>query len=301
MKTVVILNPHAGPTRNEQAGDWIRQLEELFHKHGVQAVIHSIDAARIAETVQAALTEKVDAVIAGGGDGTINSVAATLTDTKTPLGVLPLGTFNHFAKDLGIPLSLEEAVQTIAQGVTRDIDVGEVNGHIFLNNSSMGAYPQAVKERDQQRRQLGRRKTAAMVIAILRVLRVRPLFRVRLTLDGESFYCRTPFVFVGNNEYGGNFMTESKRACLDGGKLCVCTANCTGFFCLVRLVFATLRNRLDRSKDFDSKTAREVRIDPHDKVVRVACDGEVFKLETPLHYRVRPGALRVIVPAESRK
>ena len=92
-------------------------------------------------------------VVGGGGDGTIAAVAAALVGTDTPLGVLPMGTLNHFAKDLGIPLELEKAVQTLFTGKVAQVDVGEVNGRIFLNNSSLGFYPRIVQEREREQRQ----------------------------------------------------------------------------------------------------------------------------------------------------
>ena len=76
-----------------------------------------------------------DAVVAAGGDGTISTVAAGLVDTQVPLGVIPLGTFNHFARDIGVTPTLEQAVQIIAAGHVRRIDVGEVNSHVFINNA----------------------------------------------------------------------------------------------------------------------------------------------------------------------
>src|SRR5476649_731552 len=105
-----------------------------------------------------ALARGVDAVVAGGGDGTINAVASVLAGSSVALGVLPLGTLNHFAKDLNIPLDLDQAIATIARGTTAQVDVGDVNGRIFVNNSSLGLYPHIVRARDQQQRRLGRGK-----------------------------------------------------------------------------------------------------------------------------------------------
>src|SRR6185503_10902419 len=110
------------------------------------------------------------AVVAGGGDGTLNTIAAALAGSGKPLGVLPLGTHNHFAKDIAVPLDLDAAVEALARGVargeSRDVDVGEVNGRLFLNFSGVGLHPQVVKHRDVQRALLGRKKFFAMFVAL---------------------------------------------------------------------------------------------------------------------------------------
>jgi diacylglycerol kinase family enzyme len=267
----------------------------MFEGQGVAADIRAVPHDQLGPVIRAALDGSVDAVVAGGGDGTVNAVAAHLIGTGFPLGILPLGTFNHFAKDLGIPAELEAAMKIIARGFTRAVDVGEVNGQIFLNNSSIGAYPQALKERDLERRLRGRPKPVAMLIALLRVFRLRPLHRIRVTHGAQSYVTRTPFLFVGNNEYE-NLLKESKRPRLDGGVLCVFTAKSTGIRCLVRLLWASMLNRLANSRDFEYRSVSEVKIDPHQRTVNVARDGEVTLMDSPLHYRVKSEALRVLVP-----
>jgi len=298
MKVVVILNPQAGTPAGNPDG-CVEALKEVFERNGVQAVIHNVDSAHVPDVVAQARTEGADAVIVGGGDGTIGSVAAALAGTGIPMGVLPLGTFNHFSKDMGIPLELEDAIRIIATGATRDVDVGEVNGHIFLNNSSIGAYPAALMDRDRQRLKTGRRKLTAMVIAVFRVFRRRPLLTVGLTIDGETTVRRTPFVFIGNNAYHPKITSGSLRERMDGGELCVITARSTGLRCLLRMFWAALMRNADRSHNFEYRAAREVTIDLRRKTVRAARDGEIIVLEAPLLFRMRPKALRVIVPRQN--
>ena len=95
---------------------------------------------------------EVDVIVAGGGDGTIHTIAAVLAGTGVPLGILPLGTLNHFAKDLGIPMELHDAVDVVAAARGVNVDVGEVNGIVFINNSSIGVYPYMVLDRERLRR-----------------------------------------------------------------------------------------------------------------------------------------------------
>nr|MBA2339150.1 hypothetical protein [Pyrinomonadaceae bacterium] len=230
--------------------------------------------------------------------GTLNAVAAQLIGKDKLFGVLPLGTLNHFAKDLKIPLDIEEAAHTITNGRVLEIDVGTVNGKVFLNNSSLGLYPRIVRERERQQERLGRGKWWAFVWATLRTLRRYPFFDVRLSADGEEFIRRTPFVFIGNNEYEMNGFNLGGRACLNNGQLSLYVAHRTGRLGLLALALRALFGRLNEAKDFDQMCAKEIWIETRRKRLSVATDGEVNVFETPLHYQILPGALRTLVPQE---
>ncbi len=243
-----------------------------------------------------AVADGVATVVAGGGDGTINAVASQLAGTAARLGVLPLGTLNHFAKDLKIPLDLDQAVANIAHGVPLQVDVGEVNGRIFLNNSSLGIYPDIVRDREHQQRHLKRGKWPAFGWAVLGALRRFPFLNVRLKVNGAEHARRTPFVFIGNNEYMQGF-TIGERERLDSGMLSLyATQRCsrTG---LVGLAFSALLGRLAQARDFDVLLAPELVIESRHHRMRVATDGEVTVMAPPLRYRSRAAALTVIVPA----
>jgi diacylglycerol kinase family enzyme len=212
-------------------------------------------------------------------------------------GVLPLGTLNHFAKDLGIPLDLDEAVRNLAGGVPRKVDVGEVNGRIFLNNSSLGLYPDIVRDREKQQRRLGRGKWPAALWATLAALRRYPFLSMRLTVRGETLARRTPFVFIGNNRYTMQGLAIGERDRLDDGLLSLYVAQHPTRLGLLRFAFDALRGKLGSERDFDVLEAAGFEIDTHRARLHVATDGEVTLMNPPLRYRVRPGALTVLVPA----
>jgi diacylglycerol kinase family enzyme len=216
-----------------------------------------------------------------------------------PFGVLPLGTLNHFAKDLGIPLDLDDAVRNLAEGVPRQIDVGEVNGRIFLNNSSLGLYPDIVRDREQQQRRLGRGKWPAAMWATLAALRRYPFLSLRLTVKGETLARRSPFVFIGNNRYTMQGLSIGERDCLDDGLLSLYVAQKPTRLGLLRFAIDALRGKLGSERDFDVLEAEGFEIDTRHHRVRVATDGEVTVMNPPLRYRVRPGALTVLVPGET--
>ncbi|HZH29415.1 MAG TPA: diacylglycerol kinase family protein [Pyrinomonadaceae bacterium] len=293
----IILNASAGSGGQEAAR---ATLAEIFAAEGhLDAHVSLAESgAEIVELARRAAADKeVRIVVAGGGDGTVNAVASELVGTDKVLGVLPLGTLNHFAKDLGIPLDLEGAARNIVEGETTRVDVGEVNGHIFINNSSLGLYPSIVRHREKQQERLGRGKWVAALWATVEVFRRYPLFGVRLSADdGQQFRRRTPFVFIGNNEYQMDTFNLGARSCLDAGHLSLHLTRDVGRWGLVRLAASALFGRLRESKDFDALCTTEVWIETRRRRLRVATDGEVTIMRSPLHYRVRPGALQVIAP-----
>jgi len=295
MKNVLtcILNEKAGSGRAATAKDLITRVAV---EHGWDARVLLCSGGSDLEALSRQALAAGGMVVAGGGDGTIGAVAAALVGKDVNLGVLPMGTLNHFAKDLGIPLELEKAVQTLFTGKVVHVDVGEVNGRIFLNNSSIGFYPQIVQERERRQQQGSTKWRAAAQAAALVFYRSRTL-HVALNDDHDGLQTYdTPFVFVGNNRYTLAGLQIGTRAALDGGKLWLCAAPYAGRF---RLLALALRGLLGVVSDADlaafEMVETEVRL--RSRRVIVATDGEVHEMQTPLRYRIRPGALRVVVPA----
>jgi diacylglycerol kinase family enzyme len=243
-----------------------------------------------------ALAGRVDVVVAGGGDGTINAIASVVAGSGVDFGVLPLGTLNHFAKDLGVPLVLDEAVRNVAEGQRLKVDVGRVNERIFLNNSSLGLYPDIVRDRARQQVRLGRGKWPAAAWATIAALRRYPFLSVTLSVDGRQLSRSTPFVFIGNNEYTMQGLAIGARERLDGGLLSLYVAQRPGRMGLLRFAVRALCGRLAQERDFDVILAQGFEIATRHRHLRVATDGEVTIMATPLQYRIEAAALTVIVP-----
>ena len=287
----VILNMKSGTGKARRAGD---KIAHAFRLCGLEPKIIMVRKDITAEAA-AAVREGHRLIVAGGGDGTINAVASALVHTEAVLGVLPLGTFNHFAKDLGVPLDVEAAVRVIAAGKVAQVDVGEVNGRTFVNNSSVGLYPRIVLERQHEQRS-GRSKWAAFVLATFRVLRRIPHLQIKLATGGTEIVHSTAFVFIGNNEYEIEGPKIGTRRTLKAGELFCYVGHATTRWHLLRLAFHAIIGRLRRSEALDVFHGNEAWIAARRKRLRVALDGEVVLLPTPLHFRILPGALRVIVP-----
>jgi diacylglycerol kinase family enzyme len=234
-------------------------------------------------------------ILVGGGDGTVNAVASTLAGTCCVLGVLPLGTCNHFAKDLGLPLDLSDAVRVALTGRVKAVDVGDVNGQVFLNNSSLGLYPHLVTGRLAEQKR-GHRKWVAIAMAAVSCLRHPLPLLVSLRLDGaDALVRRTPLLFVGNNRYCMTGQRMGGRIRLDAGELWMCVAHDAGYARLLGMTVRALAGHV-RQANLEMRTIADLWVGMQRREVAVARDGEVTKMPTPLHYRIRPAALRVMVP-----
>lgn len=284
---------HPGPELREK-------LSRIFAENGTPASILLADSGvQIPELARRAVKENSQIIVAGGGDGTVNAVANELMGSSITLGVLPLGTLNHFAKDLHIPQELEAAARNLITGRAIPVDVGEVNGRIFLNNSSLGIYPRIVRHSEEEQKKKGRHKWVAFAQASLSVLRHYSLLRVRLLLDGKELLLKTPLVFIGNNKYEMEGLNIGERKRLDAGELSLVVANGAGRVDLVRLAFLALFGRLHEASDFDALITKQFSIETRGPKTSVSMDGEVNQMSTPLNYLTHPGALRVIVPVNN--
>jgi diacylglycerol kinase family enzyme len=290
----VLLNPRSGTAQTAERRD---RVAALFDATGVAAEVQVLRAGpEAAEAAGAAVARGATAVVAGGGDGTVSAVASTLAGSSVTLGVLPLGTLNHFAKDARIPVDLAQAVATIAAGHVAYVDVGEVNGRTFVNNSSIGVYPDIVVEREKLRRQ-GHRKWMAFALASVRIVRRYRGLRVRLSALDTSERARTAFVFVGNNEYDADGLDLGSRRTLDAGRLYTYLAPRIHARELPKLLGLALMGRASSGHVLESFGAESLIIDtPRRRRLRVANDGEVIVMTPPLAYRIRPRSLRVFVP-----
>lgn len=290
MKTVILLNRGGG-----SAGE-IERIEKVLAEAGLSAKPQWLDGGAIREAAEAAIAGGADLVVAGGGDGTINCVAGVVAGSGAALGILPLGTLNHFARDLEIPFDPAEAAKLIAAGKTRKVDIGEMNGRVFVNNSAIGLYPLMVVNRDLQQRRLGRSKRLAMVVAAARTLARFHHRRLTLTVNDRKAVVDTPLLFVGNNEYRLDFKAPGQRESVADGKLCVLVMRKKtrlGFFA------AAVRALLGRTRDDDMVRLDDVtrlRVESRRSRLVVSLDGEVSHVEPPLEYRLRHLGLKVVAP-----
>jgi diacylglycerol kinase family enzyme len=291
----VIINERSGIYARPDAG---AEIQAFFARAGAQVRLERVrEPGDLAARARQAASRS-DVLVAAGGDGTVSTVAGVAVETHATLGVLPIGTLNHFAKDVGLPLDLEGAVSTVVAGHVRELDVGDVNGRIFVNNSSVGLYPRMVLERHTEQRR-GRGKWTAFTIAMLRTWRNYRMVVARLVVDGKETVVRTPFIFVGNNRYRAEGFQLGGRSRLDEGRLSIFVAPDAGRFEILALPVRALSHRLTPDASFAAFHADTLAVDMARRRVSVAVDGEIAIMQAPLVYRVRPRALRAIVAASA--
>ncbi len=297
-RVLVILNAAASGFFCRPVRDICQVITSEFAAHGITSeVVLAFGGSLDRRARDAAAAADVDAVIAGGGDGTAGSVAAGLVQTDMPFGILPLGRLNHFARDLGVPATLEQAIEIIARGRVATIDVGEVNGRVFINNSSLGAYPFLLLDQEKLWRRRGWLRPAAMLLAGYKLLREYPLRRFSVRAGSQAEIWRTPCLFVGNNRYDLEPFALGHRDQLNGGELWVYIARQQTRLSLLWFSLRFLTGLSDPARDLRVFHAPSLEIGVRSQKVTLAMDGELVQLPTPLHYRIRPAALRVYAPA----
>ena len=290
-KIGVIINATAGSARGQELAS---QISAIFERNGMQAQIEVANGKQVPAIARTMRDEHYDVIVAAGGDGTVSSVAAQIVGCDVALGVLPLGTLNHFARDLGISLNLEEAAAVICSGEVRAVDIASVNERFFINNSSLGLYADQVRLRQVWRKRIGR-WPALILASIITLARFRYL-AITAKFNGKSVSRRCPLALISNNEYKlepGN-LTERKQ--LDGGLLGIYLLRDEGRAGLLRIVLHSFVHKLEEAASFENDTAAEVIITMKQKRIHVALDGEVCKLHSPLRYSSMPGSLRVVAP-----
>ncbi|PXA98204.1 diacylglycerol kinase [Nostoc sp. 3335mG] len=293
----IILNPNSGTVLAN--GITAAGLEQEFKAAGLDAVVDGAPDISMDEKVARAAASDADVVVAAGGDGTITALAGALAGTDKALGILPLGTVNALAKDLGLPLDLAGAVKALASAQPRQIDVGEVNGRVFLHKVVIGIVPSMAAAREHIRgdRSL-RAKWSFLRFMFHRLTRARRMAVAIEPKDGVSHVVRAKAVAVACNAYDEGLGLVFKRGELAGGVLTIYTLTSLGVGDFVRLAGGMVLGNWTAAQALSMETSRAVTIRSRKKLLKVMFDGEVESLETPLDFVIRPLALTVLAPAD---
>lgn len=297
MRVVVVLNANAGSLIGADEAE--ETISGYLSRHGMEAAFEPDDGRPLPERMDAALARGTDAVVVGGGDGTIACAVQRLAGTGVALGVLPLGTANLFARDIGMPLELEQAVEAICGGTVRDIDVGEVNGHVFVCNSMLGLATRLAERRERLRGTAAKlAERWGFLVSAWRGLVRYPAMHLHLEADGRRRVVRTRALTVVDGDYAEGFGRMFSRSSLDDGRLVLyLTPSLTPWRAVVlavRMMVGHWRDAPDLTRiEADAFTIRSRR-----RRLRVMNDGETLLLKPPLEYRLRRGALKVIVPSK---
>ena len=294
---LVLVNSAGGAAA--AAGDALSDiLIGAFAATGVTADVHILAAGATAAAIAAA-AKKQRRVIVAGGDGTAACAAQAMIGSAAELAILPLGTLNHLARDLGIPADLNAAAEIAAHGPATMIDVGEVNGHRFVNNVSIGIYPSMVRGRDAHRESKSWPKWLATVPAAWQALSGLRPHRLRIDMGQGEQPIVTPLLFVGNNSYSFDAGKVGSRASLQEGVLSVYAITSRSRLSLIWFAIRALFGRIDRQSDFAALgTCEALTVRAARDSVELALDGELCAIASPLEFRIHAGALRIAAPPD---
>lgn len=238
-------------------------------------------------------------VVAAGGDGTVNAVALLCHKHSAVMGIIPLGTFNYFARELGIPTEPGEAAKILATGVVKEVSAGFIQDHIFLNNASFGLYTKIIRNREQDKSRFGRRRFVALISGIISVFKGQERFSIHVKANDKKELRTTTMVFVGNNTLQLENVGLEVAACTAQRKLAVVILKETTSLQTIGLLLrGILKNLKDKDK-IEGFCAEAFEVETYRKTVDMVIDGEIIQCRPPLSFRVDPHALRVMVPREA--
>jgi YegS/Rv2252/BmrU family lipid kinase len=287
----MFLNPSSG-AKNSPAE--ITALEQAAGDAGLEVVrvTRGLDCPAL---IRDRMHDGVRLFVAAGGDGTINSVIQPLVHTDAILGVIPVGTYNHFAKDLGIPLPWRDALEVVVSGTTKPVDAARVNERFFVNNVSMGLYPEHVARREEKGRDYSRWK--ARLLAAFATLQKYPHIAVTLESEHHQEAIRTHVLMISNNSYDlSRLGIEAPRLALEEGRLSVYWLPHVPRLTLMRFVAHYLAGRVHETPGFRSFRTSRVKLQSSKPRLHLGIDGEVATMETPLVITIVPQSLSVKVP-----
>ena len=289
----VILNARSG---SHQAQETRQILEKVLGESGRSFAITVVSGKTIARVAQEKAASGCEILVAGGGDGTICSVAEAALPAGKTLGIVPLGTFNYFAHNLGVPLAVEAAARVILDGQVVRAPVFDLNGRLVLNNVSIGIHPAVLWRRRRLYRRWGRNQISAYLSVVLTSFQPAPRLRVRLATGNGEAERETPLVMVCSNAYQMQLFQLAGTECLAAGKFALYVARMAGPATILRLGLRTLLRTLRPGTDYEVVCASEVKIETHRRYLRAAVDGELEKMKSPMRFRVAPQPLCVLAP-----
>jgi diacylglycerol kinase family enzyme len=291
IKGTLFLNPTSG---NRMSPAERALMREAFTEAGLEVFEVARDL-----PMESIIRERLDRgqrlFLAAGGDGTINHVLQPLVNSEATLAVIPIGTYNHFAKDLGIPLPWREALEVAMRGTTRQIDCGRINHRFFANNVSLGLYPELVIRREEKGRDYPRWK--ARLYAIYTTLLKFPHVSFAVETANHREAIRTHLFLVSNNSYDlSRIGIEAPRTTLEEGRLSVYWLPHVPRLELMKFVAHYLRGNVRHAPGFRSFRTKQMKLYSPKPKLRVGIDGEVFEMETPVVITTVPQSLLVKVP-----
>ena len=297
----IVLNKASGNRDANEAEAIIRNVfEQAGRRYDLAIVNHARRLPILAKRAVELAQQQHGAVIAAGGDGTLNTVASMVLNSGRPFGVLPLGTFNYFGRAHGIPEDTAKAAQVLLDAAIKPVQVGLLNGHPFLVNASLGLYPRLLEERESYKQQFGRSRVVALCAGVITLLRTHRHLVLSLEHEGCRRTLRTLTLFVGNNALQLEQAGIAQADAVEQGQLVALMARPVGTLALLGLMRRGALGQLGDADNLVCFTFKQLTIRPHRRRrVKAAMDGEVIWLRTPLTFEIAPRPLPLLAPANS--
>ncbi len=296
----IVMNAGSGKNAVDDKREAIdAAMQEAGRQYEVTAVPGDELDAAVAGVVEKARAAG-GVVVACGGDGTLSAVAGQVWESGLPFGILPQGTFNYVGRRFGIPADIPHATRILTNAHVEPVQVGRLNGNVFLVNASVGLYPELLEDREAYKKRYGRSRLVALWSGLVTLLRDHRELTLRMDLEGKEQLMYTPTLVVGNNALQLEQIGVDP-APLSRGELVAMMARPVGtwemYWLLLRGAFSQLGNAED-VRTFGLKTMT-VRVGERRRErgrVKVAMDGEISHLQTPLVFEVGPKPLHMLVP-----
>jgi len=297
MRFAAIINPDASTLKGVDR-DWLSgRLRDRFAMHGHSISVEYAEGAEIGGALRkTADSDGFDAVLAGGGDGTISAAAGLLQGTGKALAILPGGNMNLFARSLGIPLDVGAAIDALAAGRPAAADIAFANERPFIHEFSLGLHPEMIEARDRQKFGSRLGKLIGSARSLSQVLLKPPRVRVWLDHGGGERAIATAAIAVSNNPFGEGHMPYADR--VDGGVLGVYIAHTLKSADLAAMAAQMSTGGWAEMAQMETFTATELKLTRR-RPIKAAIDGELVRMPRSVTVRIAPGALTVIAPREA--
>jgi diacylglycerol kinase family enzyme len=294
MNLRVIVNSHAG-TGATHARSARERLPDLLDELGGRVELTFAGPDNLEQLLVRARDGTWDCVVVGGGDGTIGTAARLFAGSRTPLAILPMGTFNYFARFLDLPLNIEQAVRALPEAAIESCDLVEVNGRLFLSHSAIGNFPRYIMERAILQRNRGLSKIPAMLGALVKTFLRHRVLVITMAVNGNERVVPTPSLVIGNTPgVLSPLFAGEDRAALRDGRFSLFIGRRLSRWTTAWATMESFLGKVDTPSDYEHMELSQCSVDAPNHSLLVTLDGELAVMRPPLSFRIRPGLLRLL-------
>jgi diacylglycerol kinase family enzyme len=294
----IVQNTGSGSRNAVETETTIRSiLTQAGRRYDILRSDHAQQLPELAQRAVRLAQQHQGIVVAVGGDGTINTVVQAVLESGCPLGVLPQGTFNYFGRTHHIPADTAEATRALLSAAVQPVQVGLLNDRVFLINASLGLYPKILEDREVYKRQFGRRRLVAIWAAMMTLLRYHRNVSISIEHEGQTRFIRTKTLVVGNNLLQLEQLGIAEAPAVEQKQLVAIVLRSMSTLALYGLLIRSAFGQLSSANNVEIFPFERLTVRPHRRRrIKVAIDGEITRLKTPLVFQVASTPLRLLVP-----